>query len=129
MRTIVLSLPAGLSALLLAAACVQPGLTDVIERPAERALLTGLRAYDDGQYAEAERSLKAALNAGLGSAKDRATAHKHLAFIYCTSERAPACEAEFREAHAADAQFALSKAENGHPQWGPVYRKVASTFR
>jgi Tfp pilus assembly protein PilF len=101
----------------------------VIERPAERALLTGLRAYDDGQYAEAERALQAALKAGLISAKDRALAHKHLAFIYCTSQRTPACEAEFREAHVADAQFALSKAENGHPQWGPVYRKVAAAFR
>jgi Tfp pilus assembly protein PilF len=115
---------------LLAAACAQPaGLTDVIERPAERALLTGLRAYDDGQYAEAERALQDALRTGLPSAKDRAVAHKHLAFIYCTSQRAPACEAEFREAHVADAQFALSKAENGHPLWGPVYRKVAATFR
>jgi Tfp pilus assembly protein PilF len=115
---------------LLAAACAQPaGLTDVIERPAERALLTGLRAYDDGQYAEAERALQDALRTGLTSAKDRAVAHKHLAFIYCTSQRAPACEAEFREAHVADAQFALSKAENGHPLWGPVYRKVAATFR
>jgi Tfp pilus assembly protein PilF len=125
MRTIVLSLVAPL----LAAACAQPGLTDVIERPAERALLTGLRAYDDGQYADAERSLQAALKAGLVSAKDRATAHKHLAFIYCTSQRTPECEAEFREAHVADAQFALNKAENGHPLWGPVYRKVAATFR
>jgi Tfp pilus assembly protein PilF len=126
MKQIVLSLPA----LLLAAACAQPaGLTDVIERPAERLLLTGLRAYDDGQYAEAERALQGALKAGLVSAKDRASAHKHLAFIYCTSQRAPACEAEFREAHVADAQFALSKAENGHPLWGPVYRKVAATFR
>jgi Tfp pilus assembly protein PilF len=115
---------------MLAAACAQPaGLTDVIERPAERALLAGLRAYDDGQYAEAERALQDALKAGLVSAKDRATAHKHLAFIFCTSQRSPACEAAFREAHAADAQFALSKAENGHPLWGPVYRKVAATFR
>ncbi len=30
------------------------GLTDVIERPAERALLTGMRAYDDAQYPQAE---------------------------------------------------------------------------
>jgi Tfp pilus assembly protein PilF len=119
-----------LAVALLAAACAQPaGLTDVIERPAERALLMGLRAYDDGQYAEAERALQDALKAGLISAKDRAAAHKHLAFIYCTSQRAPACEAAFREAHVADAQFVLGKAEAGHPVWGPVYRKVAATFR
>jgi Tfp pilus assembly protein PilF len=112
---------------LAAAGCAQQaGLTDVMQRPAERALLTGMRAYDDGQYAEAERALQDALKTGLSSAKDRASAHKHLAFIFCTSQRAPACEAAFREARRADPQFALSKAETGHPQWGPVYKKVAS---
>jgi Tfp pilus assembly protein PilF len=106
--------------------CVQQGLTDVMQRPAERALLNALRAYDDGQYAEAERALQEALKTGLVSAKDRANAHKHLAFVYCTSQRAPACEAAFREARNADPEFTLSRAETGHPQWGPVYQKVAS---
>lgn len=109
-----------------AAGCVQQGLTDVMQRPAERALFNGLRAYDDGQYAEAERALQDALKTGLASAKDRANAHKHLAFVYCTSQRAPACEASFRDARNADPAFALSRAETGHPQWGPVYKKVAS---
>jgi Tfp pilus assembly protein PilF len=111
------------------AGCVQQGLTDVMQRPAERALLNGLRAYEDGQYAEAERALQESLKTGLVSAKDRANAHKHLAFIYCTSQRAPACEAEFREARNADPEFVLSRAETGHPQWGPVYKKVASASR
>jgi Tfp pilus assembly protein PilF len=116
------------AALLLAlSACVGPqGLTDVMQRPAERALLTGMRAYEDGQYAEAERELKRALDSGLSSAKDRASAHKHLAFIYCTSNRAPACEKAFRDALAADPAFALGRAEAGHPQWGPVYRRVSA---
>jgi Tfp pilus assembly protein PilF len=107
-------------------ACVQQGLTDVMQRPAERALFNGLRAYDEGQYAEAERELQASLKTGLVSAKDRSNAHKHLAFVYCTSQRAPACEAAFREARNADPEFTLSRAETGHPQWGPVYKKVAS---
>ena len=118
---------AALAAVALAAAgCVQQGLTDVIQRPAERALLNGLRAYDDGQYAEAERALQEALKTGLVSAKDRANAHKHLAFVYCTSQRAPACEAAFREARNADPEFTLTRAETGHPQWGQVYKKIAS---
>jgi Tfp pilus assembly protein PilF len=116
-----------LTALALAAtACVQQGLTDVMQRPAERALFNGLRAYDEGQYAEAERELQTSLKTGLVSAKDRANAHKHLAFLYCTSQRAPACEAAFREARNADPEFTLSRAETGHPQWGPVYKKIAS---
>ena len=44
-----------------------------MERPAERALLDGIRAYDDGQYAQAEKALRKALADGLQSARDRAT--------------------------------------------------------
>jgi hypothetical protein len=51
-------------------------------------------------------------------------AHKLLAFIYCTTDRLPACEAEFRAARAAEPAFTLSKAESGHPQWGPVWQRV-----
>lgn len=114
-------------ALGLGGCATQDGLSEVLQRPAERALLAGLRAYDDGQYAEAERELGRALATGLASAKDRANAHKHLAFVYCTSNRAPACEKAFRDALSADSFFALSKAEAGHPQWGPVYRRVTGT--
>jgi len=122
-------LAAGLLSLAALAGCVQPpvapsGLIDVAERPAEKALLAGLRAYDDAQYPTAEKQLQTALHAGLVSPRDRAAAHKHLAFIFCTSNRATECEAEFRAARAADPAFALSKSEAGHPLWGPVYRRV-----
>jgi Tfp pilus assembly protein PilF len=100
------------------------GLTDVIERPAERALLTGMRAYDDAQYGQAERALTTALHSGLSSPRDRASAYKLLAFIYCTSSRPADCEASFRAARQADPTFALTRSEAGHPQWGPVYRRV-----
>jgi Tfp pilus assembly protein PilF len=103
-----------------------PGVSDLLARPAERALVAGMRAYDDGQYPAAERELKAALDAGLAHASDRANAHKLLAFVYCTSQRTADCEAAFRAARAADAGFALSRAEAGHPQWGPVYRRVSA---
>jgi Tfp pilus assembly protein PilF len=102
------------------------GLSEVIERPAERALLAGWRAYDDGNYIVAERELGAAIGAGLRSARDRATAHKLLAFVYCTSRRVEQCEQAFRAARAADPSFALARAEAGHPIWGPVYRRAAA---
>jgi Tfp pilus assembly protein PilF len=110
------------------AGCAAPmpsaGLSDVIERPAERALLTGMRAYDDAQYAQAERALQTALQSGLNSPKDRASAYKLLAFIYCTSSRVQDCEASFRAARQADPTFALSRSESGHPVWGPVYKRA-----
>lgn len=121
-----------LAAALLLAACAAPpppapaplGLADVVARPGERALLDGIRAYDDGQYASAEAALQRALSAGLHSPRDQAHAHKLLAFIHCTSERQAACAAAFRAARAADPGFALSRAEAGHPLWGPVYQAL-----
>lgn len=112
------------------AGCATPpapsaGLIDVIERPAERALLTGMRAYDDAQYPQAERALQTALYTGLDSPRDRASAYKLLAFIYCTSDRVRDCEASFRAAREADPAFALTRSEAGHPLWGPVYRRTS----
>jgi Tfp pilus assembly protein PilF len=103
----------------------QQGLMDVAERPAEKALLDGMRAYEDAQYAQAESQLRSALESGLASPKDRAAAHKHLAFIYCSSSRERACAAEFRLARDADPAFALSRSEAGHPLWGRVYKSLA----
>jgi Tfp pilus assembly protein PilF len=127
MTTLRLVLPFALA--LAAAGCAMPppqptGLMEVIERPAENALLGGWRAYEDAQYPQAEKLLAQSLQIGLVSSKDRATAHKLLAFIFCTSDRAAACETEFRRARADDPNFALSKSEGGHPQWGPVYKRV-----
>lgn len=99
------------------------GLLDVVSRPAEGALQRGMRAYEDAQYPEAEKQLNLALQSRLVSVRDQAAAHKTLAFIYCTSNRLVECEAEFRAARASDPAFALSKSEQGHPLWGPVYKR------
>ena len=102
----------------------QPGLTELLQRPAERALYDGMRAYDDGQFLQAESHLRRALDNALRNPHDRASAHKLLAFITCISNRLVECEAEFRAARAADPTFLLTRSEAGHPQWGPVYRRV-----
>jgi hypothetical protein len=99
-------------------------VAELMARPAERALVEGIRAYDDGQYAPAEAHLRRALATGLVNPKDRATAHKLLAFITCTSDRAADCAAQFTAARAADPAFQLSRSEAGHPVWGPVYRRA-----
>ncbi|HET9642384.1 MAG TPA: TssQ family T6SS-associated lipoprotein [Burkholderiaceae bacterium] len=123
-----LVLATALTALLCACASKPPaasGLSEVIDRPAEASLFTGIRAYDDGQYLDAEASLKKALATGLSSPRDRATAYKLLAFIYCTSNRTSECEDAFKAARQASPTFALSRSEAGHPVWGPVFRRVA----
>ncbi|RZT97939.1 TssQ family T6SS-associated lipoprotein [Rivibacter subsaxonicus] len=106
-----------------------PAPVSVVElssRPAEKALLAGLRAYEDAQYKTAEQRLTLALKTGLPAPADAAAAHKTLAFVYCSSQRIKPCEAAFRSARAADPSFDLSKTEAGHPLWGPVWKRVAA---
>lgn len=87
------------------------------------ALQAGLRLYDDGDYAESANNLQAAIDQGL-PAKDRARAHKYLAFIHCASNREQLCREEFRKALADDPSLDLAPAEAGHPIWGPIFRSV-----
>lgn len=91
----------------------------------EAALATGLKQYENGDYADSARSLAGALDQGLSNG-DRVRAHKHLAFIHCASSRERQCRDEFRKALAVDPSMDLSPAEAGHPVWGPVFRSVKS---
>jgi Tfp pilus assembly protein PilF len=120
-----------LCALLLAAnltGCSVHALQDIgspLGTAGARTLLAdGIRDYEDGNYRQAARKLKDALDAGLATRSDRATAHKYLAFISCVSNRQIQCREEFRLALAADPRFELSPVEAGHPIWGPVFRSV-----
>lgn len=88
------------------------------------ALRRAQQHYDDGEYKEAARQFQRALEQGLASPADQASAHKHLAFMACVARRTPVCRAEFRMAFEADAAFDLTPAEAGHPMWGPVFRSV-----
>lgn len=101
-------------------------LTELWQRPPERAFLNGLRAYEDGAFERAEASLRSALLQGLRDRRDAAVAHKFLAFIACAFNRIAECEQQFHNAFAADAGLVLSDAEIGHPIWGPVYRRVSA---
>ncbi len=109
------------------AGCTTTSVIGMLEQPAERALLAGMRAYEEGQYAASERELGAALAAGLKHSRDRAAAHKWLAFIQCSTDRMALCEQSFKAAKQADPTLVLSKAEAGNPLWGPVFKRVEAT--
>jgi len=96
------------------------------QRPAERALINGMRQYEEGSFERAESLLRLALDKGLVDARDNATAHKYLAFITCAFNRLGECEQQFRDAFASNPRFGLSATEVGHPVWGPIYRKVVA---
>lgn len=126
---------AALAALLLAGcqtmgpAPAPPATESIVQlyaRPAERALINGLRAYEEGAFERAEQSFRTAVLQNLRDRRDLAVAHKYLAFIACAFNRISECEREFRNAFGADPNFVLTDAEIGHPVWGPVYRRVAT---
>src|SRR3954466_353724 len=89
----------------------------------DAALSAGLREYDNGQYAEAARNLQTGIDLGLTD-RERAKAHKYLAFIHCASGRERSCRDEFKRALAVEPELELPAAEAGHPVWGPVFAQL-----
>ena len=83
----------------------------------------GLKQYEEGEYTESAKSLQGAIDLGVPD-RQRATAHKHLAFIHCASRREGQCRDEFRKALAIDPALELAPAEAGHPVWGPIFRSL-----
>ncbi len=99
---------------------------EIYQQPAERALLDGIRLYEEAAFERADQTLRAALRRGLADARDTAAAHKYIAFIACAFNRIIECERNFQSAFAADPGFVLTEAEIGHPVWGPVFKRVAA---
>jgi Tfp pilus assembly protein PilF len=105
------------------AACAQ--LDNLVQATrAQVTLVDGLRKFDAGEHPPASKALQQAIDLGLG-AKDRAEAHKHLAFIHCAAGREARCRDEFRKALEADPLTRLDAAEAGHPVWGPIFRSMS----
>jgi tetratricopeptide (TPR) repeat protein len=126
-----------LALLLLAGACAELKTADSTPKPpgpqitesmlrdrAKEQLTTGITQYEAGDYENALKNLSGALDHGLLTKAEQASARKHLAFIHCVSNREAACRDEFRKAFEIYPEFSLSPAEDGHPIWGPVYRNV-----
>ena len=90
---------------------------------AKAALNTGIKQYEEGDYDESLKNLQSALKQGLTD-RDKVNAHKHAAFIHCTSNRQRQCRDEFRKALAVDPAMDLAPEEAGHPVWGPIFRAV-----
>lgn len=93
-------------------------------RKAEQDLNLGIRNYEDGNYKNAAGFFQNALVGDSLSTADQVTAHKYLAFIYCTSGEKLGCRGEFKKVLTLNPKFELSAGEAGHPIWGPVFRDV-----
>jgi Tfp pilus assembly protein PilF len=93
----------------------------------QKELDAGVKAYEDGEYAEAAKLLQGSLDAGLSATPNKVRVHKYLAFIHCASNRVSQCREEFRKALDLDPKFELRDDEIGHPVWGPAFRSVKAT--
>jgi Tfp pilus assembly protein PilF len=90
---------------------------------AQQVLSTGLKQYEEGEYAESLKNLQNAIQQGLRE-RDLVNAHKHVAFIHCASNRQRQCRDEFRKALAVDPAMDLAPEEADHPVWGPIFRSL-----
>lgn len=91
---------------------------------AEQALSTGVKQFEEGEYADATRNLQSSLDLGLTRTADSVKAHKYLAFIHCVSGRLQQCRDEFRKALDIEPAMELAPSESGHPIWGPEFRSA-----
>lgn len=96
----------------------------VLPSPGATALKEGVRSFEIGEYRKAETRLTDSLRLGLNNKDEQLRAYKTQAFVYCVTKRAALCEKSFESAYAADKNFDLTRAERGHPVWGPVFTKV-----
>jgi hypothetical protein len=92
--------------------------------PGATALRDGTAAFSQGDYKRAETKLLESQKLGLNQIGEQLQAHKTKAFLYCVTRRSALCEKSFAEAFATDKGFELTRAERGHPVWGPVFVKV-----
>jgi hypothetical protein len=88
------------------------------------ALNEGVAAFQKGEYRRAETKLAESQKLGLKYVDEIVRAHKTQAFLYCVTKRAALCEKSFQSAFEVDSSFDLTRAERGHPVWGPVFAKV-----
>ena len=80
----------------------------------------GLRLYRAGQYDDAIARFAAVQS----PPSLRVQALKHTAFGHCVTNRLPLCQRAFQDALVLSPAFRLTKAEQGHPVWGPVFTKA-----
>ena len=80
----------------------------------------GLRLYRAGQYDDAIARFAAVQS----PPSLRVQALKHTAFGHCVTNRLRLCQRAFQDALALSPGFRLTKAEQGHPVWGPVFTKA-----
>lgn len=112
---------------LLLTACAQTQHKPVAAfSPAAEAELEQIRtAFNEGDYSTVIRQVGRSNTLPAAAPNQYSEALKLQAFSFCVREYTFLCEEGFKQALEVDPGFTLAQAERGHPNWGPVYEKVA----
>lgn len=89
----------------------------------------GMAAYEAGRFDAAINAFNRAIDQGRLTTAQQLEARKHIAFALCATRRTTLCRKEFREILRIDPTFSLSRAEAGHPAWGPAFAAVRKTHQ
>ena len=95
----------------------------------ELLLTEGTELYDKGDYKGAIRKLQLASETADDTTPTKLDSLRLLAFSYCVSGQRMLCKTQFSNLLKITPDFQLSRAEAGHPLWGPVFKeaKLAAT--
>jgi tetratricopeptide (TPR) repeat protein len=103
---------------LLLTACAAP-----VEKPSSP-IQQGRTQYASSQYDAALDSYSAALAGKALPLADAIEAHKHMAFIYCQTQREILCREQFQAILKLDPSFTLTADEEKQPQWSAVWSSL-----
>ncbi len=97
-------------------------------KTASHRLDKGIESYEMGNYIASMSALNEVVQTESASKDDKVNAYKYLAFIHCVSGREKLCYESFKKALMLDPKFELTRAEAGHPVWGPVFRSAKARY-
>lgn len=105
-----------------------PGVT-VIPQPSTLALAEGVDLYNQGQFQAAIRKLQDTPDIWTNTPAIQVEGFKYLAFSQCVIRQTSQCRQSFERLLNLAPSFELSRAEAGHPLWGPVFRAAQQAGR
>lgn len=123
------------SGILVLAACVhQPTVVDPEPyqpyTAEEKERLSQLeQLYIEGDYDGLLQSLNQEPLLEQGGTPFKTDAYKYQAFSYCTLGNKTACRTSFQKLLEANPGYLLTKAENTHPVWGPIFSVESRKMR
>lgn len=91
---------------------------------AEQFLADGTELYEKGDFKGAIRKLQGARDSFADNSTGMQQSLKYLAFSYCVTGQRSLCKAQFVGLLKIAPEFQLSRAESGHPLWGPVFKEA-----